>query len=75
MKCMTGEGFLDKIDGLFICLTTILLWHSLRYWQTSICIDNVTFTRATSGGKKNNVYRQVLQVSGSPERPGLRTLL
>jgi len=72
---MTDEGFLDKIDGLFICLTAAILCHSLRYWQTGISIDNVAFTRATSGGKKNNVYWQVSKVSGSPDGPGIQTLL
>jgi len=72
---MTDEGFLHKIDGPFICLTAAILWHSLRCWPTGICIDNVAFTRATSGGKKNNVYWQVSIVSGSPDRPGIWTLL
>jgi len=72
---ITDEGFLDKIDGLFICLTATILSHSLRCWRTGICIDNVAFTRATSGGKKNNVYWQVSKVSGSPDGPDIRTLL
>ena len=53
---MTDESFLDKINGPFICLKATILCHSLRGWRTGICIDNVAFTRATSGGKKNNVY-------------------
>jgi len=65
---MTDEGFLDKINGPFIC-------HSLRCWRTGICIDNVAFTRVTSGSKKNNVYWQVSKVSRSPDGPGIRTLL
>jgi len=72
---MTDEGFLDKIDGPFICLTAAILCHSLRCWRTGICIDSVAFTRATSRGKKNNVYWQVSKVSGSPDSPGIRTLL
>jgi len=72
---MTDEGFLHKIDGPFIFLTAAILWHSLRCGPTGICIDNVAFTRATSGGKKNNVYWQVSIVSGSPDRPGIWTLL
>jgi len=72
---MTDEGVLDKIDGPFICLTAAILCHSLRYWWTGICIDNVAFTRATSGGKKNNVYWQVSKVSGSRDGPGIWTLL
>jgi len=72
---MTDEGFLDKIDGPFICLTAAILCHSLRCWRTGICIDNVAFTRATSGGKKNNVYWQVSKVTGSPDGWGIRTLL
>jgi len=66
---MTDEGFLDKIDCPFICLTAAILCHSLRCWWTSICIDNVAFTRATSAGKKNNVYWQVSKVFGSPDSP------
>jgi len=72
---MTDEGFLDKIDGPFSCLTAAILCHSLRCWWTGICIDNVAFTRATSGGKKNNMYWQVSKLSGSPDGPGIRTLL
>jgi len=72
---MKDEGFLDKIDGPFICLTAAILCHSLRCWWTGICIDNVAFTSATSGGKKNNVYWQVLKVSGSLDAPGILTLL
>jgi len=63
---MTDEGFLDKIDGPFICLTAAILCHSLRGWRTGICIDNVAFTRATSRGKKNNVNWEVSKVSRSP---------
>jgi len=72
---MTDQGFLDKIDGPFICLTAAMLCHSLRCWRTGICIDNVAFTRATSAGKKNNVYWQGSKVSGSPDMLGIRTLL
>jgi len=72
---MKDEGFLDKIDGPFICLTAAILCHSLRCWRTGICIDNVAFTRATSGGKNNNVYWQVSKVSGSRDGQGMRTLL
>jgi len=72
---MTDDAFLDKIDGQFICLTAAILCHSLRCCPTGICMDNVAFTRATSGGKKNNVYWQVSKVSGSPDGPGIRTLL
>jgi len=72
---MTDDGFLDKIDGPFICLTAAILCHSLRSWWTGICIDDVAFTRATSGRKKNHVYWQVAKGSGSPEGPGIRTLL
>jgi len=72
---MTDQGFLDKIDGPFICLTAAILCHSLRCWRTGISVDNVAFTRATSGGKKNNVYWQVSKVSGSPDGSGIRTLL
>jgi len=72
---MTDEGFQDKIDGLFICLTAAILCHSLRCWRTGIGINNVAFTRATSDGGKNNVYWQVSKVSGSPDGQGTRTLL
>jgi len=72
-KGMMDEGFLDKIDP-FICLTAAILCHSLRCWWTGICIDNVAFTRATSGGKKNNVCWQVSKVTGSPDTPGIPTL-
>ena len=53
---MRDEGFLDKINCSFICLTAAILCYSLRYWQTWICIDNLDFTRISSEGKKNNGY-------------------
>jgi len=72
---MTDEGFLDKLDGPFICMTAAILCHSMQCWRTGICIANVAFTRATSVGKKNNVYWQVSKVSGSPDCPGTLILL
>jgi len=36
---MTDEGFLDKIDGPFMCLTASILCHSLRCWRTRIGIE------------------------------------
>jgi len=72
---MTDEGFLDKIDGPFICLTAAILCHSLRCWWTAISIDNVAFSRATSWGKKNNVYWQISNVCGAPDGPCIQTLL
>ena len=71
---MTDEGFLHKINGPFICLTAGILCHSLQCWQTGISIDNLAFTRATSRGKKNNVYWEVSKVSGFPNAPGIQTL-
>ena len=29
-KGITDEGFLDKINGPFICLTAVISWYSLR---------------------------------------------
>jgi len=72
---MTDEGFLDKIDGLFICLTAAILCYSLQCWRTGICIDNMAITRANSRGKKNNLYWPVSKVSGSPDGLGIQTLL
>jgi len=72
---MTDEGFLDKLDGPFICMTAAILCHLLQCWRNGICIANVAFTRATSVGKKNNVYWHVSKVSGSPEGPGTWILL
>jgi len=72
---MTDKGFLDKIDGPFIYLTAIILFHSLGGWLTGICIDNVAFTRAASRGKNNNVYWQVSKVSGSLNGLGIGSLL
>jgi len=72
---MTDEGFLNNIDGPFMCLTAAILCHSLRCWRTGISIDNVAFTRATSVGKKNNMYWQVSKVSGTPDGSGILTLL
>jgi len=74
-KGTTDYGFLDKIEGPFICLTAAILCHSLRCWQTDIFIDNVAFTQPNSGGKINYGYWHVSKVSGSPESPGIRILL
>jgi len=62
---MMDEGFLDKIDGPFICLTAAILCHSLPCWRTRNFIDNVPFTRASSKGKTNNAELRFAEVSGS----------
>jgi len=74
-KGITDEGFLDKVEGPFICLTAAILCHSLRCWRTAIFINNVVFTQASSGGKINYAYWQVSKVSRSPNCPGIRILL
>jgi len=70
---MTDDGFLDKIDGLFITRTAAILCYSLRCWRTGLCIKNVAFTRVTSEGRKNNVYWHVLKVFGSLDGQGIQT--
>jgi hypothetical protein len=44
-------GFLEKINGRFLCLTTAILCHALRCWRTGVFTDKVNFTRANSQGK------------------------
>ena len=43
--------FLEKINPTFLCLTTAILCHTLRCWQTGLFIDEVNFTRSNSQGK------------------------
>ena len=43
--------FLAKINPTFLCLTTAILCHALRCWQTGLCIDEVHFKRSNSRGK------------------------
>ena len=40
--------FLEKINPTFLCLTTAILYHALRCWQTGLFIDKVHFTRSNS---------------------------
>ena len=42
---------LEKINPTFLCLTTAILYHALRCWQTGLFIDDVHFTRSNSRGK------------------------
>ncbi|PWW79727.1 hypothetical protein C7212DRAFT_360935 [Tuber magnatum] len=44
------DGFLRKINGRFLCLTTAIICHALRCWRTGIFTDNINFTRASSRG-------------------------
>ena len=43
--------FLEKINPTFLCLTTAILCHALRCWQTGLFIDEIHFTRSNSRGK------------------------
>ena len=42
--------FLEKINPTFLCLTTAILCHALRCWQTGLFIDEVNFTRSNLQG-------------------------
>ena len=43
--------FLEKINPKFLFLTTAILCHALRCWQTGLFIDEVHFTRSNSRGQ------------------------
>ena len=43
--------FLEKINPAFLCLTTAILCHALRCWQTGLFIDEVHIPRSNSRGK------------------------
>ena len=43
--------FLEKINPTLLCLTTAILWHALRCWQTGLFMDEVYFTCSYSRGK------------------------
>ena len=43
---------LEKINSTFLCLTTAILCHALRCWQTGLLIDEVHFTCSNSRGKQ-----------------------
>ena len=45
------QEFLEKIKPTFLCLTTAILYHALRCWQTGLFIDDVHFTRYNLRGK------------------------
>ena len=45
------DGFLEKINGQFLCLSADILCHALRCWQTGKFVDDVNFTRSSSQGK------------------------
>ena len=46
-----AQEFLEKKNPTFLCLTTAILCHALRCWQTGLFIDQVDFTRSNSRGK------------------------
>jgi len=64
---MPDEDFMDRIHGPFIGLTATIFCHSLGCWRTAIGIDNVAFTRATSRGKKNNLYGRFRKCPDPPK--------
>jgi len=43
--------FLEKINAQFLCLTTTIVSHALRCWQTEVFNDEVHFTYSNSPGK------------------------
>ena len=43
--------FVERINPTFLCLTTAILGHTLRCWQTGLFIDEVHFTGSNSRGK------------------------
>ena len=42
---------LKNINPTFLCLTTAILCHAWRRWQTGLFIEEVHFARSNSGGK------------------------
>jgi hypothetical protein len=60
---MMDDGFLEKINGPFLCLSAAILCHALRCWQTGKFIDDVNFTRFSSQGKDK---RHSLETSDDP---------
>jgi len=62
---MMDEGFLGKINSLFICLTAAILCYSLRCWRTGNFIDTVAFRSTSSKSKTNNANVLFSEVSGS----------
>ena len=43
--------FLQKINPSFLCLTTAILCHALRCWQTGLFIDEIHLTCFKSRGE------------------------
>ena len=44
--------FLKKTNPTFLCLTTAILCHALRCWQTGLFIDKVQLIGSNSRGKQ-----------------------
>ena len=45
----------EMINPTFLCLTTAILCHALRCWQTGLFIDEVHFTHSNSQGKPASI--------------------
>ena len=43
--------FLETINPTLLCLTSAILCHALRCWQTGLFIDEIHFTCSNSLGK------------------------
>ena len=43
--------FLENINPKYLCLTTAILCHALRWWQKRLSIDEIHFKCSNSQGK------------------------
>jgi len=43
MRGIAEPDFLDRMNGTIVCLTCAILCHTLRAWQTGICLETCVF--------------------------------
>jgi hypothetical protein len=51
MRGNADPTFMDRMNGVVICLTTTCLYYALKAWSTGIFVQPADFTMATAGGE------------------------
>lgn len=51
MRGNADPTFMDRINGIVLCLATACLYHALKAWNTGTFVQAPDFTLATAGGR------------------------
>ena len=51
MRGNADPTFMERINGIVLCLTAACLYHALKAWSTGTFVQPPDFTMATAGGE------------------------